>query len=85
MFKPGYDPVTIDPKSKGTVLNLFIKTGNHMATSCDLLTPLPLGAISSAIDIYNITCLIKQGMITPLYINYIILLYKYFHMKITNL
>ena len=29
MFKPGYNPVTIDPKSKGMILNLFIKTGNH--------------------------------------------------------
>ena len=25
-------PVTIDPKSKGTILNLFFKTGNHSDT-----------------------------------------------------
>ena len=27
-----YNPVTIDAKSKGVILNLFIKTGNHTDT-----------------------------------------------------
>ena len=35
-------------KSKGTILNLFIKTGNHTR---DLTTPLPLGVILLAINI----------------------------------
>ena len=28
MFKPGNNPVTINPKWKGMILNLFIRTGN---------------------------------------------------------
>ena len=40
--------VTIYAKSKGMILNLFIKTGNHANTIRDLSTPLPLGAISLA-------------------------------------
>jgi len=32
MFEPRYNPVTTNPKSKGTILNLFIKTGNHADT-----------------------------------------------------
>ena len=45
--------LTINPKLKGMILNLFIKTGYHMdiIKSRDLSTPLPVGAISSAIDI----------------------------------
>ena len=37
---------TIDPKLKETILNLFSRTRN-----CELSMPLPLGAISLAIDI----------------------------------
>ena len=32
MFKPGYNPVTIDPKSKLAILNLFINIGSHTDT-----------------------------------------------------
>ena len=32
MSTHGYNPVTIDPKLKGTILNLFIKTGNNTDT-----------------------------------------------------
>ena len=38
-------------KSKGTILNLFIQTGNHTYTIRDLSTPLPLGSILLAINI----------------------------------
>ena len=44
-------PATISAKSKGTILNLLNKTGNHTNTICDLSTPLPQGAISLAINI----------------------------------
>ena len=37
-----YNLVTIDAKSEGTILNLFMKTGNPPNILCDLLTPLPL-------------------------------------------
>ena len=42
---------TIDAKSKGIILNMFIKTGNHTNTICDLSTPVTLGAILLAINI----------------------------------
>ena len=43
---------TFEPKFKWKILNLFIKTGNHTNTLRALSTPLlPMGAISSAIDI----------------------------------
>ena len=42
---------TIDPKLKGTILNLFIKTGNHANAIPAPSTPLLIGVISSAIDI----------------------------------
>ena len=51
MFKPGYNLVTIDSKSKGTILSLSIKTGNHTNMISDLLTPLPMGPISLVVDI----------------------------------
>ena len=40
--------VTIHPKLKGKIPNLFKRTGNHMNTIRDLSTPHPLGAISVA-------------------------------------
>ena len=43
--------VTIDPKLKGTILNLLSRAGNHTNTICDLSTPRPLGVILLAIDI----------------------------------
>ena len=48
MFKPGNNPATFDPKLNGTILNLFIKTGNlrdiislsinATTTGCDLVS-----------------------------------------------
>ena len=38
MSTHGYNTVMIDPKSKGTILNLFNKTGNHTTTGRDLIS-----------------------------------------------
>ena len=51
MSTHSYNPVTINAKLMGTVLNLFIKTGNLMATIPELLTLLPLGGIWLDINI----------------------------------
>ena len=40
---------------KGTILNLFSRTGNHTNTIRHLSTLLPLGAISLPIDINRVT------------------------------
>ena len=42
---------TIDPIYKGTMLNLFGRSGNHTNMIRDLSTPLTLGAILLDIDI----------------------------------
>ena len=47
----GYNLITINDKSKGLILNLFIKQGTTQIQFHDLSAPLPLGAISLAIDI----------------------------------
>jgi len=46
-----YNLITINTKSKGMILSLFIKTRNHRNTIRDLSSPLLLGAILLAIYI----------------------------------
>ena len=70
MSTHGYNLVTINAKSKGTILSLFIKTGNHTNTICDLSMSLPLGVILLAININQ-----KLATIDPKYMGTILNLF----------